>query len=102
MPRATQIKVVGEVGGTGNATVVTAGTRVPLSATSIPCNRVIVHAAGGLVCVGDSDVVYAAATRKGVLLLKTQREVFYVKNVSDLYIDARDDGTLVSFYYEVI
>lgn len=102
MPRATQIKVVGELGGVGNATVTTAGTAVPLSTTSIPCTRVIVHAVGGHIVIGDSNVVYAAASRKGVWLAKTQRETFYVKDVSDLYVDAASDGTLVSFYYEKI
>lgn len=86
--------------GTGNATVATAGIAVQLSATSIPCKRVIVHAVGGHIVVGDSNVDYTAASRKGIWLAKTQRETFLVDNVNQLYIDAASDSTLVSYYYE--
>jgi len=97
----SQAEAIGHTAvGTGNVTVASAGTAVQLSAASIPCKRVIVHAAGGHICVGDSSVDYTAASRKGIWIAKTQREPFYVSNVNLLYVDAASDATLVSFYYE--
>lgn len=86
--------------GSGNAIVATAGTAVQLSSTSIICKRVIVHAVSGHCVVGGSNVKYDPAHRKGVEIFKTQREVFYIDNVNKLYIDAKDNNTLVSYYYE--
>lgn len=87
--------------GDGNVIVNTAGTAVQLSATSIPCKRVIVHAVTGHIAIGGSDVVYDENNRKGRWLAKTQEREFLINNVNLLYVDAAKDGTLVSYFYEV-
>ena len=84
--------------GSDNATVASAGTAIQLG--NHTCKRAIVHAASGAIVVGDSSAKYAEATRKGVLLVKTNREVFYVTNTNLLYVDAASSGTLVSYYWE--
>ena len=84
--------------GDGNVTT-TAGTAKALSAVSIPCKRVIVHAVGGHIVVGGSTADYIEASRKGTWIPKTQREIFYVSDVSLLYVDSATN-VLVSFYYE--
>ena len=86
--------------GSGNITVLFSGTPVALSATSVPCKKVIVHAVGGHIVVGGSTVVYAEATRKGIWLAKTQRETFYPSDLNKIYVDAALDNTLVAYYYE--
>jgi len=86
--------------GDGNATVIIAGTAVQLSSVSIPCKRVIVHAVSGHIAIGSSDVVYDESNRKGRWLAKTQEREFKINNVNLLYIDAKDNNTLVSFFYE--
>ena len=85
--------------GSGNVTT-TAGTAKKLSSTSIPCKRVIVHAVGGHIVVGASNADYTEASRKGIWLAKTQREVFNVSDVSLLFVDS-ETNVLCSYYYEV-
>jgi len=85
--------------GSGNVTT-TAGTAKKLSATSIPCKRVIVHAVGGHIVVGASNADYTAASRKGIWLAKTQRESFNVSDVSLLYVDSATN-VVVAYYFEV-
>ena len=85
--------------GSGNVTT-TAGTAKKLSSTSIPCKRVIVHAVGGHIVVGASNADYTEASRKGIWLAKTQREVFNVSDVSLLYVDSATN-VLVAYYHEV-
>ena len=84
--------------GDGNITT-TAGTAKKLSATSIPCKRVIVYAVGGHIVVGGSTCDYTLASRRGRLIYKTQEAEFFIDDVSKLYIDS-EANVLVSFYYE--
>lgn len=84
--------------GDGNVTT-TAGTAKKLSASSIPCKRVIVHAVGGHCVVGGSTCVYAEGSRRGIWIPKTQTAIFYVSDVSLLYVDSATN-VLISFYYE--
>lgn len=86
--------------GDGNVAVALAGTAVQLSSVSISCKRVIVHAVNGHIVVGGSDAKYAAASRKGVWLSKTQRETFLPDNVNKLWVDAAANGILASYHYE--
>lgn len=82
----------------GNVSVGTSITR--LITDSTPCKRVIVHAAGGHIVIGGSDVIYTEATRKGVWLPKGNSMVFYVSNVNLLYARAASASTHVTFTYE--
>ena len=84
--------------GDGNLTTV-AGTATKLSATSIPCKRVIVHAVGGHIVVGGSTCDYTPASRRGRLIYKTQEAVFFIDDVNKLYVDS-EANVLISFYYE--
>lgn len=74
----------------GRQTVATAGTAVQLSSTSSECRGVMIQAETdntGTIVVGDSSVVAALATRKGVALVAGDREYFPIDNLTDLYID---------------
>ncbi len=82
----------------GGVSVGTSITR--LITASTPCKRVIVHAAGGHIVIGGSDVIYTEATRKGVWLPKHNSMVFYVSNVNLLYARAASASTNVTFTYE--
>lgn len=84
--------------GDGNVTT-TAGTAKKLSSTSIPCKRVIVHAVGGHIVVGGSSADYTAASRKGTWIPKNQKEIFYVSDISLLYVDSATN-VLVSYFFE--
>jgi len=84
--------------GDGNVTT-TAGTAKVLSAVSIPCKRVIVHAVGGHIVVGGSNCVYAEGSRRGRWIPKLQEGECKVSNVNLLYVDSAVN-VLVSFYYE--
>ena len=89
--------------GDGIQTVTTAGTRVQLSSTSIPCKRVFVQANSantGVIAVGGITVVAAEATRRGLALFPTQGDWFNVSDVSYLYIDSTVNGEKVNYYYE--
>jgi|GEM_PF-3468116 len=89
--------------GNGIKAVTTAGTRVQLSATSVPCKRVRITALEsntGVVVVGGSTVVAALATRAGAPLFPTQFEWFNVSNLNLLYLDSMVNLEGVSFYYE--
>lgn len=90
--------------GDGTQTVTTAGTRVKLSATSVPCKRVFVQAHEsntGTIVVGGSTVVGALVGRRGLALFPSQGDWFNVSDISLLYIDATLDAQKVNFYYEV-
>ena len=92
------VKQAAETVGDGNITT-TAGTALKLSASSIPCKRVIVHAVGGHIVVGGSSCDYTAASRRGTLIHKTQTAIFYIDDVTKLYVDSATN-VLVAFYYE--
>ena len=91
--------------GVDNATVTTAGTVVQLANHS--CKKVIItaHEAngaltnGGLIVVGDANVIAATATRKGVGIYAGQMMDFYVSNTNLLYIDSVDDVAKVHYAY---
>lgn len=97
--------------GDGTRTVTTAGTRVQLSASSVPCRRVIVQAHiangdldggnGAIVVVGGSTCVAEASARRGVALFPNNSYVFEVTNLNSLYIDSTFDGAKVTYTYEV-
>src|SRR6266702_437557 len=86
----------------GNKIVTTAGTRVQLSSSSIPCQKVIVIAMTNntnIVTVGGSDVVAALATRKGVPLYAGDSYDLYVSNLYLVYIDSLVNGEGVTYIY---
>lgn len=85
--------------GDGTATVVTAGTRVQLSVTSVPCSRVIVvgnSANVGKIWLGGATI----ATARGRPLNQEQSEVLRVRNLNLVYIDADNSNDGVTFAYE--
>lgn len=84
--------------GDGSKNVTTAGTRVQLSATSIPCKYVIVVALStntNNIYVGGSTI----AAGRGRPLLSLQAEKIDINDVSKIYIDADTDGEGVSYTY---
>ncbi len=95
------------VGGSGAATVIGTGTAIigilatQLSSTSIPCKRVIVHSAGGHIVVGDSNVVYTKASRRGIWLPLGNSMTFNISDVNLLYAIAESSSKNISYYYEV-
>ncbi len=89
--------------GDGTRTVTTAGTRVQLSTSSVPCKRVFIEAHEsntGTILVGSSTVVAALSGRRGASLFPTQGDWFNVSNLNLIYIDATVNGGIVIFYYE--
>lgn len=87
----------------GTTTVVTSGTAVQLSTTSIPCYGVYVvaHESNtGTVLVGDTTVVAALAGRRGYSLYPTNSQKFSVTNVNFLYVDSTVSGDKVHWYVE--
>ena len=87
--------------GNGTATVVTATSAVQLGANK--CKRVFVQALDdndGVIVVGDSTVVAAQATRKGLALFPSQGEWFNVENTNNLWIDSTASGDKVAFYFD--
>lgn len=87
----------------GSKTITTAGARVQLSSTSIPCKRVYIEAHEdntGAIVVGGSSVVASKANRRGMTLFPTQGEWFKINNLNLIYLDAISSGDKVNFYYE--
>ncbi len=75
----------------GRTIVTTAGTKVLLSSASIPCKEVIITAEldnTGVIVVGDTTVVAALATRRGVPLSAGDSYVATIADVGRLYIDS--------------
>ncbi len=90
--------------GDGRKTVTTAGTRVQLSATSVPCMSVAVTAETDntdKVVVGGSTVVAALATRRGTPLIAGGTVTFNVNNLTQVWIDSLVDTEGVTFTFEV-
>ena len=85
--------------GTGTATIGTSATQ--LSSASIPCKRVTVHAAGGHIVIGDNNVVYAKASRRGIWIPKGNSMFFPISDVSLLYAIAETSSKNISYLYEV-
>ena len=91
----------------GRKVVTTAGTPVPLSATSVACESLIIT---GLstntkpVVVGSASVLALAATRRGTALaagatLKLTACHDHVDDLSKVFIDAEVSGEGVSYSY---
>lgn len=90
--------------GDGTKTITTAGVRVQLSTTSVPCKRVIIQAHesnNGTVVVGGATVVAVLGSRRGNAIFPTQSEDFKVSDLNLLYIDSTASADKVNFYYEV-
>ncbi len=84
--------------GDGTATVTTAGTKVQLSATSVPCRYVIVvgnTGNTGKVYLGGATI----ATARGRPLNQEQSEKIDIDNLNKVYIDADNNTDGVTFTY---
>lgn len=89
--------------GSGRAALVTAGTRVPLSSTSIPCVTVVMTCPDtntGIVYVGDSTVSAVGGSQRGVALSPLGSYKVSINDVSKLYMDSTANGDVVTFTYE--
>jgi hypothetical protein len=85
----------------GRITVTTAGTRVPLAA-STPAKWVIASAEldnTGVVVIGGATVVAALATRRGVPLAAGESIMLPIDNLADVFIDATVSTEGVTFVY---
>ena len=89
--------------GDGQATVVTAGTRVQLPA--LPVSRVKIQAhpdnTGDMV-VGGANVIADSATRRGLALFSSQWAEFSINDLSKIYIDSTASGDKINYIYEYI
>lgn len=96
--------------GTGTGSVTTSGT--PVQLPDIPCKKVKITCSewngdpancpnGGLIVIGDANIVPTLATRQGLPLFPTGSEWFYVNNLNLLYIDALDNGAKFHYFYEI-
>lgn len=95
---------IGSLEGSTLKTVTTAGTAVQLTATSTPCEGIILSALetntganGGYIVWGGSDVDGPASTRKGVLLAAGGSVFIPVKDVSLVWIDGTDNSVKASY-----
>lgn len=89
--------------GDGTRTVASAGTRVQLSTSSVPCKRVFIQASkanSGILVVGGVTCVAAEATRRGIALIKHSGIWLHVNNLNLLYIDSTGAGDKAHYYYE--
>ncbi len=87
----------------GRKAVATAGTAEQISTTSAPCKEVWLSADtnnADVVVIGDSDVVAAGGSQKGVVLFAGNPPIkLYIDNVNKLYVDAISNGDAVIFNY---
>lgn len=85
--------------GDGARTVTTAGTRVQLSASSVPCRRVYIQA-----LVGNTGSIYVGgstiAAGRGIELLATATITLEVSDLNLVYLDSSVNGEGVSYAYE--
>lgn len=86
-------------------TVTTAGTAVQLTATATPCRKVWLNADLGNtnpVVVGDSTVVAANGSQRGIVLIPGNPPVsIEIDDLSKLYVDAQTSGDEVCGVYLV-
>lgn len=84
--------------GDGNKSVTTAGTRVQLSSTGVPCKYVIVTAN-----TANTDTIWlgsvTVAAGRGRPLVALQSEKIDIDNLNKVYIDSVVNGEGVSFVY---
>jgi hypothetical protein len=92
--------------GDGRKIVTTAGTAVPLSATSVGVTSVAITALStntGVIVVGGSTVVASAATRRGTPLsaggTATLSRDDQVDDLSQVWLDATVSGEGVTYSY---
>lgn len=86
----------------GRRLVTTAGTRVQLSATSVPCKSVAITAMPantGIMVVGGSTVVGTTASRQGVPLSPGDTISLDIDNLNKIYVDATQSGEGVTYAY---
>lgn len=83
----------------GSKNVTTAGTRVQLSNSSVPCKKVYIQALtgnGGVIYVGGSTI----AAGRGTALFATSSIELTVSDLNLVYLDASVSGEGVSYSYE--
>lgn len=86
----------------GRTEVTTAGTRVPLVASSTPAKWVEITAETnntGFIVVGGATVVAALATRQGRPLSAGDSVVYPVDDLADIYLDATVNTEGVTYVY---
>jgi len=82
--------------------VAVAGTRVSLSAASIPCKHITITAETDntdIVVVGGITAIAALATRRGIPLYPGDTYDLDIDDLSDVYIDALVSSEGVTFAY---
>lgn len=82
---------------------VTAGTRVALSATSLPVKRALACAISsntGVVVVGGSGVLAVLATRNSPFLNAGDTQDLGAVDLANVYLDSTVDAEGVTVYYE--
>lgn len=86
----------------GRKVVTTAGTRVTLVSSSIPCKKVDITAETdntGVIVVGGSGVIASLSTREGNPLTAGQPYSFEIDDLQKIYIDSTVSGDGVTFVY---
>lgn len=85
--------------GDGSKNVTTAGSRVQLSLTSVPCKKVNVQAKvanTGSIYIGGSTI----AVNRGIELLPLASILLTVSDLNLIYIDSSVNGEGVTYTYE--
>lgn len=80
----------------------TAGSRVQLSTTSIPCKKVTITALPNntdLVVIGSNTVVASSDTRRGHPLFTGSSITFDIDNINKVFIDVVTTGEGVTYLY---
>lgn len=83
----------------GSKTVTTAGTRVQLSAISIPCKKITLQGGvnnGGWVYIGDSTV----SSSNGYAVAASQSITVTPNNLNLVWLDSVNNGEGVTYIYE--
>lgn len=85
----------------GRKTVTNAGTAVRVS-TDAQCKYVVITAETdntGIICIGDSGVKAALATRTGIPLGSGDTIILELANLNDLYMDSTVSGDGATILY---
>lgn len=88
--------------GNGKKTVLSAGTAVQLSATSVECKRIDITALPtntNPIAVGSSTVLATVGSESGALISPLGSYTLYVTDLSLIYIDAQTSGEGVTYTY---
>ena len=85
--------------GTGRKTVSIMGTRVQLASSQTIGGVIIVaeFGNGGVICVGDNNVIADAATRRGVPLNPGDAVILNIDNIDKIWIDSTINGDGVTY-----